>query len=315
MDIGVSMVISSNSMDVAVLAEKAEALGFDSFWLPEHPVIPVKTNSKYGGTPDGSIPTFMMDMADPFITLARASAVTKKIMLGTSICLVPEHNPIDQAKQIATLDRISGGRFIFGIGAGWLKEETEIMGGNFEHRWGQTRESILAMKELWTKDESEFHGKYFDFPPVRSFPKPVQSPHPPVWVAAASPTSLERVARHNWNLLVGQGEPFGQVAAQVEQYRTAVGEAGFEYHPGKVVVARPMYTAAVDIPVEQADAGLSLTAINNILVGSYPGDEISPRRAFVSRIAEDNHQPAVGRVAGDVAASHVPQWNRSSSPH
>lgn len=193
MDIGVAMVISSESMDVAVLAEKAESLGFDSFWLPEHPIIPVETTSKYGGTPDGSIPPFMMNMADPFITLARASAVTQKIKLGTSICLVPEHNPIAQAKQIATLDLISGGRFIFGIGAGWLREETEIMGGNFEHRWGQTREAILAMKELWTKDESEFHGKFFDFPPVKCFPKPVQSPHPPVFLGGNASNVFKRV--------------------------------------------------------------------------------------------------------------------------
>ena len=112
--------------------------------------------------------------------LARVSAVTKDMKLGTAICLVPEHNPLLLAKEIATLDYLSGGRFIFGIGAGWLKEETELMGGNFPHRWGQTREAIQAMNQLWTKDEAEYHGRYFDFPPVRSFPKPVQKPHPPV---------------------------------------------------------------------------------------------------------------------------------------
>ena len=193
MDIGVAMVISSKSMDVALLAQRAEALGFESFWLPEHPIIPVTTNSKYGGTPDGSIPPFMMDMADPFISLARASALTEKIKLGTSICLVPEHNPMAQAKQIATLDRLSNGRFIFGIGTGWLREETEIMGGDFDHRASQTREAILAMKELWTKDESEFHGKYFDFPPVKSFPKPVQSPHPPVFLGGDATNVFKRI--------------------------------------------------------------------------------------------------------------------------
>jgi len=180
-------------MDVAVLAQKAESLGFESFWLPEHPVIPVHTTSRYGGTADGSIPPMMMDMADPFISLAQASAVTQKIKLGTSICLVPEHNPIDQAKQIATLDRASNGRFIFGIGAGWLREETEIMGGDFDHRWSQTREAILAMKELWTKDESEFHGQYFDFPPVRCFPKPVQKPHPPVLLGGYASNIFKRI--------------------------------------------------------------------------------------------------------------------------
>ena len=211
MDIGVAMIISSKSMDVAVLAQRAEALGFESFWLPEHPVVPVTTTSKYGGTPDGSIPPFMMDMADPFISLARASAVTEKIKLGTSICLVPEHNPIAQAKQIATLDRLSNGRFIFGIGAGWLREETEIMGGDFEHRWGQTREAILAMKELWTKEESEFHGRFFDFPPVKSFPKPVQKPHPPVFLGGDAPNVFKRV--------VAWGDGWMPVRANVERVK------------------------------------------------------------------------------------------------
>ena len=211
MDIGVAMIISSKSMDVAVLAQRAEALGFESFWLPEHPVVPVTTTSKYGGTPDGSIPPFMMDMADPFISLARASAVTEKIKLGTSICLVPEHNPIAQAKQIATLDRMSNGRFIFGIGAGWLREETEIMGGDFEHRWGQTREAILAMKELWTKEESEFHGRFYDFPPVKCFPKPVQTPHPPVLLGGDAANVFKRV--------VAWGDGWMPVRADVEKVK------------------------------------------------------------------------------------------------
>ena len=193
MDIGLAMRISSDSMDVAALAERAEALGFDSIWLPEHPIIPVHSTSRYGGTPDGSIPPFMSDLADPFISLARASARTEKIKLGTSICLVPEHNPIAKAKEIATLDRICGGRFVFGIGAGWLREETEIMGGDFDHRWSQTREAVLAMKELWTKDESEFHGRYYDFPPVKCFPKPAQAPHPPVLLGGTAANVFKRV--------------------------------------------------------------------------------------------------------------------------
>ena len=211
MDIGVATRISSESMDVAVIAQKAESLGFESFWLPEHPIVPVHSTSKYGGTADGSIPPFMSDMADPFISLARASAVTKKLKLGTSVSLVPEHNPISQAKQIATLDHLSDGRFIFGIGAGWLKEETEIMGGNFEHRWGQTREAILAMKELWMKDESEFHGRYFDFPPVKCFPKPVQKPHPPVFLGGFAANVFKRV--------VAWGDGWMPVRATVEQVK------------------------------------------------------------------------------------------------
>ena len=194
MDVGLTTGISTDSVDVAVLAQKAESLGFESFWLPEHTIVPVHTTSRYGGTADGSIPLSMSDSGDPLIGLARASAVTQHIKLGTAISLVPEHNPILQAKQIATLDRLSNGRFIFGIGAGWLLEETEIMGGDFEHRWGQTREAILAMKELWTQDEAEFHGKYYNFPPVRCNPKPIQKPPPPVFLGGNAPNVFKRIA-------------------------------------------------------------------------------------------------------------------------
>ena len=194
MDVGLTTGISTHSVDVAVLAQKAESLGFESFWLPEHTIIPVHSTSRYGGTPDGSIPASMSDSGDPLIGLARASATTQHIKLGTAVSLVPEHNPLLQAKQIATLDRLSNGRFIFGIGAGWLQEETEIMGGNFEHRWGQTREAILAMKELWTQDEAEFHGNYYDFSPVRCNPKPVQRPHPPIFLGGFAPNVFKRIA-------------------------------------------------------------------------------------------------------------------------
>ena len=196
MKVGINVSVNSDAMDVGAIAKKAEDLGFESIWMAEHPIIPVHTTSKYGGTPDGSIPPSMSDMADPFICLAIASATTSKIMLGTSICLIPEHNPLLQAKQIAALDFHSGGRFIFGIGTGWLREETEIMGGDFDHRWTQAREAVEAMKEMWTKDEAEYHGRYYDFPPVRVFPKPVQKPHPPIFLGGAAKNVFKRVATY-----------------------------------------------------------------------------------------------------------------------
>jgi probable F420-dependent oxidoreductase len=192
MKIGVSTRVSSQSRDIAVIAQKAESLGFESMWLPEHGVMPVHVTTRYQGSPDGSIPPSMSDIGDPFVGLARASAVTKTIKLGTGICLVPERNPLLLAKEIATLDRLSNGRFLFGIGAGWLREETEILGGNFPHRWSQTREAVLVMKELWTKDEAEFHGKFYDFPAVRSFPKPFQKPHPPIILGGTARNVFQR---------------------------------------------------------------------------------------------------------------------------
>ena len=180
---------------MAVIAEKAESLGFESMWLPEHPVMPVNTTSRYAGSPDGSIPPYMADMGDPYIGLARASSVTQKIKLGTGISLIPERNPLVLAKEVASLDLFSGGRFVLGIGTGWLREETEIMGGDFDHRWTQAREAILAMKELWTKDEAEFHGAYYDFPLVKCNPKPAQKPHPPVLLGGNARNVFRRVVR------------------------------------------------------------------------------------------------------------------------
>jgi probable F420-dependent oxidoreductase len=193
MDIGTSVPLPAYTVDVAYIAKKAEELGFESLWYAEHPIIPVHSNSPFPAT-GGAIPESYSHFADPFIALARASGVTKKIKLATGITLVPERNPLLLAKEVATLDHFSGGRFLFGIGAGWLREETEIMGGDFDHRWSQVRESVLVMKQLWTKEQAEFHGRYYDFPPVKSYPKPVQKPHPPVILGGMAKNVLKRVA-------------------------------------------------------------------------------------------------------------------------
>ena len=193
MDIGLFVFAIDSSLDVAEHARRAEELGFESFWVPEHVTIPVHTSSPYSGSVDGKIPESYWQIVDPFIALARASGVTSNIKLGTAVCLVPEHHPIHLAKQVATLDHYSGGRFILGIGTGWLREECEVMGGNFDHRWGQARESILAAKELWTKPEAEYHGRYVDFPLQRSFPKPAQKPHPPIYMGGKAQNVFKRI--------------------------------------------------------------------------------------------------------------------------
>src|SRR5438094_3998785 len=193
MNVGVSVPLPAYLVDPGLMAKKAEELGFESFFCAEHPFLPVKTTSRFAGSPDGVIPETYAHFVDPFVALARAAGMTSRIRLATGIVLVPERHPLLPAKEASTLDLFSGGRFLFGIGAGWLKEEAEIMGGDFAHRWTQTRESILAMKELWTKPEAEFHGKYYDFPPVKSNPKPAQKPHPPVLLGGAATNVLQRV--------------------------------------------------------------------------------------------------------------------------
>jgi probable F420-dependent oxidoreductase len=193
MNVGISVPLPAYWVDPGLMAQSAEKLGFESFWCAEHPFMPVRTTSRFPGAADGVIPEAYAHFVDPFVALARASGMTSRIKLATGIVLVPERHPLLLAKEVSTLDLFSGGRFLFGIGAGWLKEETELLGGDFAHRWTQTRESILAMKELWTKPEAEFHGKYYDFPPVKSNPKPAQKPHPPVLLGGAAKNVLQRV--------------------------------------------------------------------------------------------------------------------------
>ena len=213
MSVGTSVPLPAYTIDVAFIARKAEDLGFESLWYAEHPILPVHSDSPFPAT-GGAIPDTYRHFTDPFIALARASGVTSKIKLGTGITLVPERNPLVLAKEIAALDRYSEGRFLFGIGTGWNREETTIMGGDFDHRWTQTRESIEAMKELWTKDEAEYHGRYYDFPPVYCYPKPVQKPHPPVIVGGHARNALQRIARMADGWLPNRANP-----AQVEDSR------------------------------------------------------------------------------------------------
>jgi probable F420-dependent oxidoreductase len=209
MKIGVSLFPGQRPVDAAVVAQKAEALGFDSLWLGEHPVMPVHSSLPAPGSSatasaegalrpssGGSIPDFYSRLVDPFVALARASAVTTTLKLGTGITLVPERHPLLLAKEVATLDYFSRGRFLFGIGAGWNKEETEIMGGNFAHRWTQTREAVEAMKALWANETAEYHGTYYDFPPVRSFPRPFQHPHPPIFLGGVARQVFKRTIEY-----------------------------------------------------------------------------------------------------------------------
>ena len=185
MNIGISTLPTNRSTDIAILAKHAEEMGFESIWAPEQPILPVQTKEP--------VPRIWGDIVDPLIMLARASAVTSKIKLGTAVLVVPEHNPLSLAKKIATLDMYSGGRFILGIGTGSVREEGEIMGSDFPHRWTQAREAVMAMKELWMNERSEFHGKYYDFPQVYCFPKPAQKPHPPVILGSSSSKVFKRI--------------------------------------------------------------------------------------------------------------------------
>jgi len=185
MKIGIGTLLTEQAIDIAVLAKRAEELGFESIWVPEQNIQPVET-----GRP---VPRLWADIVDPYVALSRASAVTSKIKLGTSVTVVPEFNPLGLAKQVATLDMYSAGRIILGIGVGSVPEQASIYGTDYPRRWTQAKEMVAAMQALWTQEESEFHGDYYDFPPVFCFPKPSQKPHPPILLVGSSPRILPRV--------------------------------------------------------------------------------------------------------------------------
>ena len=280
MNLGFSFMPSETSIDITVLASRCEELGFESLWVPEHPVIPVHTTTQHPRL-EGAVPRWVADQVDPFFALSMASAVTTKLRLGTGVCLVPERNPLIPAKEVATLDMFSGGRFLFGIGAGWLREESEIMGADFEHRWSQTREAVLAMKELWTKTESEFHGRHYDFPPVFSAPTPMQLPHPPVLIGSVARNVLKRVVA--W----GDGWiPIGVTAEQVEEGRTTLDRLASE-------AGRNPTSTGISVFALPADAGairrFEEAGADRVIVPESPwsgGRDEDEALAQVERIAE-----------------------------
>ena len=251
MSVGVSTPLPAYTVDPAFMAGKAEELGFESVWYAEHPAVPVTSSSPFPAT-GGEIPWTYSHFTDPYIALARASGATSRIKLGTGITLVPERNPLLLAKEIASLDRFSGGRFLFGIGTGWLREETEIFGGDFEHRWTQTREALEVMKELWTKDEAEYHGKYFNFPPVKSYPKPLQQPHPPIIIGGMARNVLRRVVSHGDGWLPNRVTP-----AEVEDSRRRLDAMAAEVGRDPKSITISVYGQPADGAVVRAylDAG------------------------------------------------------------
>src|SRR6266849_464135 len=184
MDIGASIFFTEYSISPAELGAALEERGFDSLWVAEHSHIPVTRRFTH---PQGeaALTKEYYDVMDPFVTLSTAAAVTSRLKLGTAVCLVVQRDTIQTAKLVASLDQVSQGRFLFGIGCGWNAEEMEDHGTVYETRTLKMREQIEAMKEIWTKDKPEYHGQIVDFPPMMTWPKPVQKPHPPIIVGGA----------------------------------------------------------------------------------------------------------------------------------
>lgn len=218
MDIAFIMPFTAESGDLAEIARTVESLGYESLWIPEHPVIPFEVKTVFP-FPDRKLPDHYGRWGDPFIALTAAACATRRIKLGTGICLLPEREPLITAKAIATLDLLSGGRVILGVGAGWLREETEAMGANFGTRWKRMREMVEAMRLQWSSRDPSYKGAIVKFPALRCDPKPVQKPYPRFLLGAHGGKALERVARtyDGWMPLVDDVAQFSRDVAHLRE--------------------------------------------------------------------------------------------------
>ena len=224
MDFGILMFMTDYAMPVADLARATEDRGFESLWAPEHSHIPLSRKTPFPG--GGELPKPYYDAMDPFVILTAAAAATKTLKVGTGVCLVIQRDTIQIAKLAASLDQVSGGRFLFGIGGGWNQDEMEDHGTVFATRFKRMREQVEAMREICTKSKPEYHGEIVDFPPMMAWPKPVQSPLP-IIVGGAFPHAARRAVRYGNGWIPIAGRPiYGQFEEYFAKYKEMLAEAG-----------------------------------------------------------------------------------------
>src|SRR5438045_5626268 len=222
MDFGVLMFMTDYAISAPALAQALEERGFESLWVPEHSQIPLSRKTPFPG--GGDLPRQYYDAMDPFVVLAAASEATRSIKLGIGVALIQQRDAIQTAKLVASIDQVSEGRFLFGIGGGWNAEEIENHGTEFTSRFKKMREQIEAMKEIWTKSTAEYHGDIVHFSPMMTWPKPVQKPHPPILVGGAFPWAARRTIRYGdgWFPNASSGDP----AEYMPRFRQMASEAG-----------------------------------------------------------------------------------------
>ncbi len=252
MHIGVFHFPTDYGIPIDELARELEARGLEALFVCEHTHIPVSRETPFPG--GGELPKRYKHTYDPFVALSFAAAATRTLKLGTGICLVPQRDPIVTAKSVASLDRLSGGRFLFGVGAGWNIEEMANHGTHHESRFSLLRERVLAMQALWTEDEAFFHGEFVDFEPAWSYPKPIQRPHPPILLGGETDHTLKRVVEFcdGWFPRAGSGfDP----AEAVDRLRRAAAMAGREFADLSITVFRA--PADAEALARYTDAGIT----------------------------------------------------------
>jgi probable F420-dependent oxidoreductase len=237
MEVGLAMFSTDYTIEPARLGRLAEERGFDSLLLTEHTHIPASRETPYPG--GGELPPEYSHCNDPFVGLAMVAAVTERLKVGTGICLVVERDPIVTAKEVATLDHLSGGRVLFGVGAGWNFEEMRNHGTDPRRRFRVMRERIEAMKAIWTEDEAEYHGEHVDFDPIWSWPKPAQKPHPPVLVGGRGEKVLDRVVAYGDEWMPNRIDDPEELGKRITDLQTRAERAGRERIRVSVFGAKP----------------------------------------------------------------------------
>lgn len=251
MEYGVTIFPTEYSISPADLAVAAEERGFDSMWFAEHSHIPVSRKSPWPGGAD--LPKMYYDTFDPFVALASAASVTTRIKLATGICLVVQRDPIHTAKEVASLDHLSKGRVLFGVGAGWNAEEMEDHGTDFGRRFKLMRERIEAMQVIWTRDEAEYHGEFVNFDATFAWPKPLQKPYPPIHVGGGFPGGAKRAIRYGngWMPIFGRDD----ITEYLPEFRRMAEEAGRD--PASLEVSIFGCTPAPEALKKFRDAGIT----------------------------------------------------------
>ena len=256
MQIGIAMFVTDYSIHPGELGAAIEERGFHSMWMPEHTHIPTSRKSPWGGGPE--LPQHYKDTLDPFLALTAAAMTTKRIKLATGICLIVERDPIHTAKEVATLDYLSGGRVILGVGGGWNAEEMGNHGTAFETRCALMRERIEAIKAIWTLDVTESRGTFVDIEPMWCNPKPVQKPHPPILVGGAFPYGARRALQYGdgWMPIGGRDQ---DPIALLPRFRQMCAEAGRDPASVPMSVFGPKHD--LDTLKRLRDAGMERTVL------------------------------------------------------
>ncbi len=282
MKIGIPLFRLRHTQLVAV-AKRAEECGFESVWVPEHLVLPTRFESRYPYSEDGRPPVEPdASLLDPLILLTHIAAATSRIRLGTNIFILPLRHPLVTARMAMSLDVLSGGRLSLGIGVGWLEEEFRAAGVDFQTRGGRTRECVMALKALWTQHEPEFHGRFFEFGPLKFEPKPVQAPHPPILFGGETETALRRAAAvgDGWFGVAHDPESAKQ---RVAKLRALLAEAGREGEAFEVTVGHKGRPLDEDVLRKYADAGVDRVTVLPWRRGRDANEKLDQLSEIVSR--------------------------------